>query len=115
MAAPKKANNPTGIRRELVSLKQRVSWLEAALKPNRRKPPVDRSAAGSRHEAAEREARHKALSDFYAKRHEDRLRENPWMLKSELESERETNEFLKSHGFKPNPSSIPKALRTKGR
>jgi hypothetical protein len=115
MAASKKATNPTAMSRELASLKQRVKWLEAALKPRRGKPTVDRSAAASRRETAEREARRKALSDYYAKCHEDRLRRNPWMLKSELESERETNEFLKSRGFKPNPSTIPKSLRRKAR
>ena len=113
MAAPKKATDLTAISRELASLKQRVKWLEAALKPKRGKPAVDRSSAGSRRETAEREARHKALSEYYAKCREDRLRRNPWMLKSELESEREANEFLKSRGFKPNPSRIPKSLRRK--
>ena len=111
MAAPKKATDPTAISRELASLKQRVKWLEAALKPRRGKPAVDRSSVGSRRETAQREARHKALSDYYAKSHEDLLRRNPWMLKSELESEREVNEFLKSRGFEPNPSRIPKSLR----
>jgi hypothetical protein len=115
MTEPKKAISPTAISRELTTLKQRVKWLEAALKPKRDKPAVDRSAAGSRRETAEREARHKALSEYYAKCHEDILRRNPWMLKSEFQSERETNEFLKSRGFKPNPSTIPKSLRGKAR
>lgn len=115
MALTKKATSPTAVSRELASLKQRVKWLEAALKRRRAKPAVDRAAAGSKRETAEREARHKALSEYYAKCHEDRLRRNPWMLESELKSERETNEFLKSRGFKPNPSSIPKALRRRAR
>ena len=115
MAPTNKANNSSRFARELVALKQRVKWLEAALKPRRGKPAVDRPAAGSRREAVESDARNKALSEYYAKCREDHLRNNPRMLKSELESEREVNDFLKSRGFKPNPSRIPKSLRRKAR
>jgi hypothetical protein len=45
MAAPNKATNPTANSRELASLKQRVKWLEAALRPKRRKPAVDPEVA----------------------------------------------------------------------
>lgn len=113
MAAHKGSTVPATIRLDLASLKRRVSWLEAALKPKPEEPAIDRAAAGSKRESAEREARHKALMEYYRKGKEERLRQNPWLLEMEIKSEEEENEYLKSRGFKPKPSTIPKSLRRK--
>lgn len=115
MAAHKGSTVPAKIRLDLASLKRRVSWLEAALKPKPDKPAIDRAAAGSKRETAEREARHKALMEYYRKRHEERLQRSPFLLNLERECEDSESAFLKSRGFKPDPSRIPKSLRTKAR
>jgi hypothetical protein len=115
MAARKGSTVPANIRLDLASLKRRVSWLEAALKLKPGKPAIDRAAAGSKRESAEREARHKALAEYHRKSHEKNLRDSPFLLNLERECEDEENAFLKSRGFKPNPSRIPTSLRKKAR
>lgn len=110
MTTGTKAKSEDSVRRELAALKQRVSWLEAALKPGRGKPALDRKAAGAKRNNAEAEARRKALDEYYARQHEDFLRTSPFGLEIQLKGETEVNDFLKSRGFRPNPSRIPESL-----
>ena len=111
MAAQTKLKVPRTILNDIAALKQRVSWLEAALKPKPSKPPVDRLWANFERGMAESKARSDAMSEYYKKQREDRWRENPSSLRNANEIERSENEFLKSKGLKPNPSWIPKELR----
>lgn len=111
MAKAKRAAIPESVRRQLASLTHRVSWLEAALRPKKRKTPIDRARAGTDRELAERKTRNDALREFYDQRRIARYREDPSQVKIVLELEQQENAFLRARGLKPNPSEIPKELR----
>lgn len=117
MARAKRVALPTTIANEIASLKQRVSWLEAALKPKpaRTNPRVNKALADVERKWAEIQARSKAMLEFHEKEREKRLRENPNALRILVEQERKENEFLKSKGLTPSPSFIPKSLRRKAK
>jgi len=85
--------------------------LEAALKPKKRKIPIDRVTAGADREWAERKTRNDAVREFYEQRRIARYREDPNQLKIVLELEQKENAFLRARGLKPNPSGIPKEFR----
>jgi len=107
MVVQKKTQGGDPVRRGLAALKRRVTWLEAALTPRRHKPAVDRESAGAKRDDAEAEAKHKALLEYYGKRHEDFLRGNPSWLDNDVRSEQDMNSFLASRGLKAEPSRIP--------
>lgn len=111
MAKAKRAAIPESVRRQLASLTHRVSWLEAALRPKKRKTPIDRARAGTDRELAERKTRNDALREFYDQRRIARYRDDPNQLKIVLELEQQENAFLRARGLKPNPSDIPRELR----
>jgi len=111
MAKAKRAAIPESVRRQLASLTHRVSWLEAALRPKKRKTPIDRARAGIDRESAERKTRSDALREFYEQRKIARYREDPNQVKIVLELEQQENAFLRARGLKPNPSDIPKEFR----
>jgi hypothetical protein len=115
MAKTKRAAVPDSVRRQLASLKHRVSWLEAALKPKKEKPPVDRVSANYLRKSAEQEARDDAMREYREQEKLARYREDPYLLEITRERERKENAFLRARGLKPNPSYIPKELRRRVR
>jgi hypothetical protein len=85
------------IERQIKALRTRVGALEAVLR--RAKPD------------SESEARRKALAEYYKQEEIQLYLRNPGFLKAAIESETERNAFLKSRGFKPEPSRIPEQFR----
>ena len=84
----------------------RVSFLERALKPanlGRTKFEVGRDR-----DRAEEKARSDALREYYEQKKVERYLRNPSLLAADLASEKEVADFLRSRGFKPEPSWIPK-------
>ena len=100
----------SGLRQQLRSLKNRVTWLERAIRPAKKpiSPDVNRAR-----DQAEEKARHEALMEFYRLRNVAFYKRNPNWLKLEIAQEREKNAFLRSRGLKPEPSSIPAEVRPK--
>ena len=99
---------PKKLLHEIRILKNRVRWLERALKPAKQQAvdagvDLDRSR-----QRAEDDARHKAKMEYYRKRSIEHYRRNPNFLRLELESEQRLNDFLKARGFEPEQSRIPK-------
>ncbi len=98
----------SGLRQQLRALKNRVTWLERAIKPAKKPifPDVNRAR-----DHAEEEARHEALMEYYRKWNIEFYKRNPDWLARERAEERKRNEFLRSRGLKPEPSSIPAEVR----
>ena len=95
-------------------LKNRVRYLEQALR-NAREKPSQLSIIANRRDQAERDARREALKDYYEQERTERLRRSPWMLEIDQQVEDNRNAFLRSRGLKPEPSEIPKELRQRAR
>ena len=104
------ATSLSGLRQQLRALKNRVTWLERAIKPATKPifPDVNRTR-----DEAEREARHEALMEYYRKWNIEFYKRNPSWLAREIAEEHERNEFLRSRGLKPEPSRIPAEVRPK--
>lgn len=115
MAKVKSAAVPESVRRQLASLTNRVSWLEAALKPKKSKGPVDRVWANYLRRSAEEKPRDDAMREYREQERVARYRENPNILKNGIAEERKENAFLRSKGLKPKPTYYPKALLKKVR
>jgi len=115
MAKVKSAAVPESVRRQLASLTNRVSWLEAALKPKKDKAPVNRAWANYLRRSAEQEARDKAMQEYRELERVAVYRAQPNVLKMGIERERKENAFLKSKGLKPRPTYYPKTLIKKVR
>lgn len=98
------------LQRQLRTLKNRVTWLERALKPVKRPLSPDLNRARDR---AEEHARHEAIKEYYRKWKIEFYQRHPKFLDQDLASEREVNAFLRSRGFKPEPSAIPPEARRK--
>ena len=103
-----------GVKRQLLVLKNRVSFLERALQKARKKPAA-LPVMADRRDQAEREARREALKDYYRQRNIEHYRDNPIFLEIAQRSEDERNEYLRSRGLEPEPSDIPKELRRQAR
>lgn len=115
MAKTKSAAIPESVRRQLASLTQRVSWLEAALKPKKDKAPVDRAWANYLRRSAEQKARDEAMQEYRELERVAIYRAQPNVLKMGIVRERKENAFLKSKGLKPRPTYYPKTLIKKVR
>ena len=100
------------LRLQVKALQQRVLWLESALRPkNSDANRVDLAAAGRQRDVAERQAKSRALDEYFKAKEVDRFTKDPWLREIRLGIEKERDDFLKSRGFKPEPSSVPKELR----
>lgn len=98
----------SSLRQQLRELKNRVTWLERAIKPAKKPIPPD---VNRTRDLAEQEARNEALMEYYRQRNIEFYKRNPTWLRLELDQEREKNEFLRSRGLKPEPSKIPAEVR----
>src|SRR5690349_6859493 len=101
------------LKRQLLVLKNRVGYLERALRPTRKKP--SRIELSERRDQAEKDDRHQALKEYHAQARIRGLTENQLVLQIEQVNEDERNAFLRSRGLAPEPSKIPKELRKKAR
>jgi hypothetical protein len=101
-----------GLRQQLRALKNRVTWLERAINPARKpvSPEVNRAR-----DNAEEASRHEALMEYYRQRNVEFYKRHPDWLERERAQEREKNAFLRSRGFKPEPSNLPAEVRLKKR
>lgn len=115
MAKTKRAAVPDSVRRQLAALNHRVSWLEAALKPKKEKAPADRVWAGLERRWAQQKTHDDAMREYHQQERIARYRENPNLVKIARELERKENEFLRSKGLRPKPSTIPKEFQRKVR
>jgi hypothetical protein len=115
MAKAKSAGIPESVRRQLASLTNRVSWLEAALKPDADKTPVDRERAGLARQRAEQQAHREAMQEYREQERLERYRRDPELVKVAIELRRKENAFLRSKGLKPTPSDIPEEFRRSAR
>lgn len=102
------------LNRQLLALRNRVMFLEMALRKARQKPS-QLPAIAERRDRADDSARRSALNEYYAQRRIQRFRENPWLLESEQQSEDDRNGFLRSRGLQPDPTEIPKEFRKQAR
>ena len=100
----------SSLNQQLRALKNRVTWLERALKPAKKPISPDLNLTRDR---AEEKARYEALMEFYRKKKVEFYKRNPNWLESEISQEREKNAFLRSRGLKPEPSRIPAEVRPK--
>lgn len=100
----------TSLRHQIRALKNRVTWLERAIKPVKKPISPDLNLA---RDQAEENTRHEALMQFYRQRNIEFYKRNPNWLKLEIAQEREKNEFLRARGLKPEPSKIPAEVRPK--
>jgi len=82
----------------------RVGFLERALKPAKKTERYTGVLNNTR-ERAEAEARSKALSEYFERKKVERYLRHPEWLTADFAFEREINEYLKSRGLKPEPSS----------
>ena len=98
------------LQRQIVALKQRVTWLERALRPKPAKAALAGQNAGLSRDLAEAEARRKAIDEFLEEKDRQWYLENPQLLKQRRKRDREINAFLRSRGLKPIPSRLPKGL-----
>lgn len=102
----------SNLHQQLLALKNRVTWLERALKPI--KKPISPELNRTR-DRAEEKARHEALMEYYRKWKIEFYKNNPKFLERDRASEREVNAFLRTRGLKPQPSAIPAEVRQKNR
>lgn len=109
-----RATTLEAISRQLLALKNRVSFLESALRQAGQKPS-ELAGIASRRDDAEKEARHEALKDYYEEERAKRYQRSPWVLQIDQEVEDSRNAFLRSRGFKPEPTGTPKEFRRKAR
>ncbi len=115
MAKAKSVAIPVTIRRQLASLNHRVSWLEAALKPKKKKAPADRVWAGIERRWAQQKTHDDAMREYHQQERIARYRADPNLVKIARELERKENEFLRSKGLTPKPSTIPKEFQRRVR
>lgn len=87
----------------------RVSFLERALKPAKKRTPVE--VLSRKRDSAEKDAVHAALAEYYEQERIKRYLHNPRLLEIEIESEQEEADFLRSRGLKPQPSRIPEEFQ----
>ena|SRR5690349_5284970 len=106
----KRVTSAEPIRRQILQLRNRVSFLERALR-NARREPSQLSAIAKRRDDAEIDATNKALNEYHERRRIEQYRESSWLLAIEQRLENERNDCLLSKGLKPEPSSIPKEVR----
>lgn len=106
---PTQATSLASLKKQLLVLKNRVSYLERALRPHRAEP--SRTVIADRRDKAEGDARRNAIRDYYAHSKIDHYRANPWALANAQEMEDKLNSFLKKRGLAPEPSDIPQELR----
>ena len=83
----------------------RVSFLERALKPAKKRTSVDE--LGRARNSAERDAVRAALSDYYEQERIKRFLRDPSLLELAFKLEQEEADFLRSRGLEPRPSQIP--------
>ena len=102
----------SGLRQQLRSLKNRVTWLERAIRPAKKPVSPEMNRARDR---AEEQARHAAIMEYYRKWKIEFYKSHPDWLKQDKAREDEVNAFLRSRGFKPEPSAIPAEARQKTR
>jgi len=98
------------LKHELTVLKQRVSWLEKALRPKEARTALRDGNADLTRKQAERDAHHKAMKDYLDEKRRKMYEESPNMLRADRKWERERNAYLRERGLKPLPSDIPKGL-----
>lgn len=100
----------SSLRQQLLALKNRVTWLERAIKPAKKpiSPHVNRAR-----DHAEEASRQEALMEYYKERKIAFYKRHPDWLEGDIALEREKNAFLRSRGLKPEPSRIPAEVRPK--
>ena len=87
----------------------RVSFLERALKPAKKKTPVE--VLSRERDSAEEAAVNAALSEYYEQWRINEFLRDPRLLEIEFKSEQEQADFLRSRGLKPRPSRIPEQFQ----
>lgn len=105
-----KRRRQSKLERQITTLRTRLAFVERALKRASKNPTSLRTIARIR-DAAEQQAKRKALAEYYEQRKIERYLRNPTSLTIDLELENERNEFLASRGFAPEPSDIPEQFR----
>jgi hypothetical protein len=98
----------SGLHQQLRALKNRVTWLERALKPV--KKPISADLAHARDQAEEK-ARDEAMREFHQWEQIELYKRHPEWVEIAENRERKMNEFLRSRGLQPEPSSIPTEAR----
>jgi hypothetical protein len=98
------------IERQIKGLRTRVGALERALR-NARQARHSVPALTHQPDDSVAEAKRKALAEYYKQREVQIYLRNPSYLQAAIESENDRNAFLKSRGFKPEPSRIPEQFR----
>jgi hypothetical protein len=106
--APKRRESR--VERQIKTLQKRVGLLERALE-KAKDQPASLSAIAKSRDDSEREAKRKALSEYYKQREIERYLRNPGWLRAVVELENDRNAFLTSRGFAPEPSDIPEQFR----
>jgi hypothetical protein len=102
------------LKNEVTALRQRVLWIEKALKPKQAKATLRDGRAHTARQDAEDDARSRARSEYYEQKTREFYANNPESLKWQRDHERELDAYLRERGFKPEPTRIPKGLpRTK--
>ena len=94
----------SSLRQQVRALKNRVTWLERALKPAKKPISPDVNIA---RDHAEQSARDEALMEYYREWNIAFYKRHPDWLERERAEERNRNAFLRSRGIEPEPSRIP--------
>lgn len=95
-------------------LKNRVSFLERALRKARQKP-AELPVIAARRDQAEADERRQALKEYNQRSTLELYKRSPWLLEGQQRSEDERNDFLRSRGLTPEPTQIPPELRRRAR
>jgi hypothetical protein len=99
----------TSVEQQMRALRQRVTYLERALKPARTRSA--KAELNAKREIAEDQGRRDALKEYYKQAQIENYLKNPWLLEATMRIEKKQADFLKARGFKPEPSSIPEQFR----
>jgi flagellar biosynthesis/type III secretory pathway chaperone len=110
MAASKQSSVPKSLLRDVAVLKQRVAWLEKALKPQTPGRHTGDWSAQFKRTMAESNARWEALKEYWNRDRDENYRKNPDLLTGARKREKEMNAFLKERGFAPLRSQLRKRL-----
>lgn len=105
-----KRDSVARLKHELAQVKQRLSWVEKAI---RREPVKERIRDGNAEVArdlARATASRKAIDEFCEQRRRRRYEEFPDLLQERRKFEKDVNAFLRERGLDPIPTEIPKRL-----
>jgi hypothetical protein len=87
----------------------RVTFLERALKPAKKKSSVD--VLNTRRSSAEEDAVREAVLEFYKQQEIEYYLRNPNVVELALKQEQQEADFLRSRGLEPRPSRLPEQFQ----